>query len=62
MIAFALIASYKFEINKLRTYSEAVKSEKSEECKKAMDEEMHSLIKNYTWDLIERRTKKSNRL
>lgn len=38
MIAFALIASYKFEINKLRTYSEAVKSEKSEECKKAMDE------------------------
>lgn len=44
-IAFALTATHEVESDEPRTYSEAVKSNKSKEWKQAMDEEMQSLIK-----------------
>ena len=41
-----------------KTYTEAVSSKDSKKWIVAMDEEMRSLIKNHTWDLIPKPTKK----
>ncbi|KAH9686286.1 hypothetical protein KPL70_014312 [Citrus sinensis] len=54
LIAFALTAAHEIATNEPRTYSEAINSDKAEEWIKVMDEEMMSLKKNHTWNLIER--------
>ncbi|KAH9724313.1 hypothetical protein KPL70_007440 [Citrus sinensis] len=54
LIAFALTAAHEIATDEPRTYSEAINSDKAEEWIKAMDEEMMSLKKNHTWNLIER--------
>ncbi|KAH9657209.1 hypothetical protein KPL70_022963 [Citrus sinensis] len=54
LIAFALTAAHEIATNEPRTYSEAINSDKAEEWINAMDEEMMSLKKNHTWNLIER--------
>ncbi|KAH9763957.1 hypothetical protein KPL70_001353 [Citrus sinensis] len=54
LIAFALTVAHEIATNEPRPYSEAINSDKAEEWIKAMDEEMMSLKKNHTWNLIER--------
>ena len=51
---FALTAAHEVATDEPRTYSEAINSDKAEELIKAMDEEIMSLKKNHTWNLIER--------
>ena len=54
LIAFALTVAHEITADEPRTYSEAINSNKVDEWIKAMDEEMTSLRKNHTWNLIER--------
>jgi hypothetical protein len=42
------------EHHELQTYQEAVSGEESELWQKSMDKEMHSLLENGTWELVER--------
>ncbi|KAH9754462.1 reverse transcriptase Ty1/copia-type domain-containing protein [Citrus sinensis] len=56
--AFALSAAHGIEVDEPKTYTEAVSSKDSKKWIAAMDEEMRSLIKNHTWDLIPKPTKK----
>ncbi|KAH9680944.1 hypothetical protein KPL71_026750 [Citrus sinensis] len=58
LITFALTAAHEIATDEPRTYSEAINSNKVKEWIKAIDEEMMSLKKNHTWNLIERPTNK----
>ncbi|KAH9679155.1 hypothetical protein KPL71_026007 [Citrus sinensis] len=58
LIAFALSAAQGIEEDEPKTYTEAVSSKDSKKWAAAMDEEMRSLIKNHTWDLIPKPAKK----
>ncbi|KAH9687838.1 hypothetical protein KPL70_014918 [Citrus sinensis] len=58
LIAFALSAAQGIEEDEPKTYTEAVSSKDSKKWVVAMDEEMRSLIKNHTWDLIPKPEKK----
>lgn len=58
LIAFALTEGQGIETNEPQIYSEAISSKDSEKLVAAMDDEMQLLIKNHTWDLILRPTKK----
>lgn len=52
LIAYALTAAYELNDDELMTYQEAITSKKKLEWTKAMNEEMASLMKNKTWELI----------
>ncbi|KAH9734079.1 hypothetical protein KPL71_017263 [Citrus sinensis] len=52
LIAYALTAAYELNDDEPRTYQEVITSKKKLEWTKAMDEEMASLMKNKTWELI----------
>lgn len=54
LIAYALHSAKDLETNKPKTYAEAVSSPLAAEWKKAMNEEMQSLLKNKTWVLVNR--------
>ena len=54
LIAFTLTTTHEITADEPRKYSEAINSDKAEEWIKAIDEEMMSLKKNHTWNLIER--------
>ncbi|KAH9699562.1 hypothetical protein KPL71_024410 [Citrus sinensis] len=58
LIAFALSAAQRIEEDEPKTYTEAVSSKDSKKWIAAMNEEMRSLIKNHTWDLIPKPAKK----
>ncbi|KAH9803501.1 hypothetical protein KPL71_001790 [Citrus sinensis] len=58
LIAYALSAAHEINDDELKTYQEAITSKNSLEWKKAMDEEVESLIKNETWKLIKKPEKK----
>ncbi|KAH9670611.1 hypothetical protein KPL70_017043 [Citrus sinensis] len=58
LIAFALSATQGIEEDELKSYTEAVSSKDSKKWIAAMNEEMRSLIKNHTWDLIPKLAKK----
>ncbi|KAH9668177.1 hypothetical protein KPL70_021322 [Citrus sinensis] len=58
LIAFALSTEQGVEEDEPKTYTEAVSSKDSKKWVAAMDEEMRSLIKNHTWDLIPKPEKK----
>ncbi|KAH9650990.1 hypothetical protein KPL70_026576 [Citrus sinensis] len=58
LIAFALSVAQGIEEDEPKTYTEAVSSKDSKKWVAAMDEEMRSLIKNHTWDLIPKPAKK----
>ena len=51
---FAFNVTDEFESEYLVTYKEAVTCKEKESWKKAMDEEMESLLKNQTWILVKR--------
>ncbi|KAH9723787.1 CCHC-type domain-containing protein [Citrus sinensis] len=58
LIVFALSAAQGIEVDEPKTYTEAVSSKDSKKWIAAMDEEIRSLIKNHTWDLIPKPAKK----
>ncbi|KAH9658397.1 hypothetical protein KPL70_023479 [Citrus sinensis] len=58
LIAYALNAAQELNDDEPRTYQEAITSKNKLEWKRAMDEEMTSLIKNKTWTLIEKPDKR----
>ena len=58
LIAYALIATKEVNEEEPRTYKEAINSRDKLKWKKAMDEEIESLMKNETWKLIARPEKR----
>ncbi|KAH9672650.1 hypothetical protein KPL70_017818 [Citrus sinensis] len=58
LIAYALNAAQKLNDDEPMTYQEAITGKNKLEWKRAMDEEMTSLIKNKTWTLIEKPDKR----
>ncbi|KAH9754460.1 hypothetical protein KPL71_015451 [Citrus sinensis] len=58
LIAYALSAAHEINDDEPKTYQEAITSKNNLEWKKAMDEEVESLMKNETWKLIKKPEKK----
>ncbi|KAH9762156.1 hypothetical protein KPL70_000706 [Citrus sinensis] len=54
LIAYALTASHQIDDDEPKNYKEAIQGLFKDEWKKAMDEEIYSLKKNNTWELIKR--------
>ncbi|KAH9779520.1 Integrase catalytic domain-containing protein [Citrus sinensis] len=54
LIAYVLTVAQELNNDEHRTYQEAITGKNKLEWKRAMDEEMTSLIKNKTWELIEK--------
>jgi len=52
MVAYALSATESIEIPEPSTYNEAISSDEAAELTVAMTEEMKSLHKNQTWELV----------
>lgn len=52
VVPFALTIASEIEVIEPRSYKEAVHSKKEKKRKVAMDEEMSSLLKNNTWQLV----------
>ncbi|GJR28668.1 retrovirus-related pol polyprotein from transposon TNT 1-94 [Tanacetum coccineum] len=53
MVAYAFAAAEEEDTHEPLTYQEAVAYEASSKCKSAMEEEMNSLRKNKTWELVD---------
>ncbi|KAH9684927.1 hypothetical protein KPL70_013734 [Citrus sinensis] len=60
LIAYALSAAHEINDDEPKTYQEAITSKNSLEWKRAMDEEVESLMKNETWKLIRKPEKKKD--
>ncbi|KAH9750881.1 Integrase catalytic domain-containing protein [Citrus sinensis] len=58
LISYALTAAQELNDDEPRTYQEAITCKNKLEWKRAMDEEMASLMKNKTWELIEKPAKR----
>ncbi|KAH9706020.1 Integrase catalytic domain-containing protein [Citrus sinensis] len=58
LIAYVLTAAQELNDDEPRTYQEAITGKNKLEWKRAMDEEMASLMKNKTWELIEKPAKR----
>ncbi|KAH9679108.1 reverse transcriptase Ty1/copia-type domain-containing protein [Citrus sinensis] len=58
LITYTLSAAHEINDNEPKTYQEAITSKNSLEWKRAMDEEVESLMKNETWKLIKKPEKK----
>ncbi|KAH9679832.1 hypothetical protein KPL71_026291 [Citrus sinensis] len=58
LIAYALTVAQELNDDEPMTYQEAIRGKNKLEWKRAMDEEMTSLMKNKTWELIEKPTKR----
>ncbi|KAH9781301.1 hypothetical protein KPL71_008412 [Citrus sinensis] len=54
LIAYALTASHQIDDDEPKNYKEAIQGPYKDEWKKAMDEEIYSLKKNNTWELVKR--------
>ncbi|KAH9703748.1 Integrase catalytic domain-containing protein [Citrus sinensis] len=54
LIAYALTASHQIDDDEPKNYKEAIHGPYKDEWKKAMDEEIDSLKKNNTWELVKR--------
>lgn len=57
-VAYALVCAQDMEVDEPRTVAEAMKSKYWKEWKKAMGEEIQSLIKNGTWKLVQKPIRK----
>ena len=60
LIAYALSATHEINDDEPKTYQEAITSKNNLEWKRAMDEEVESLMKNETWKLIRKPEKKKD--
>ena len=58
LIVYALSAAHEINDDEPKTYQKAITSKNSLKWKKAMDEEVESLMKNETWKLIKKPDKK----
>ena len=58
LIAYALAASHEIDEDEPTSYREAIKSTYKSEWQKAMNDELDSLYKNNTWDLVKKPEKR----